>query len=164
VSITGSNFTGASAVSFGTTPAKSFTVNSSTSITAVAPALGTSTVDVTVANSSGTSAVSAADEWTPIFANGGYGVTLAVSTTTPTIGSAVTLTATSNQDVCPTPYGISIMDATTGAEIAHTGCGTTLSATVSYSTATTQRYVALISNTGGANPQADSSPLVVSWQ
>jgi large repetitive protein len=63
VEITGSGFSGATAVNFGTTPATSFTLNSDTSITAVAPA-GTSgtTVDITVVTPAGTSATSAADQ------------------------------------------------------------------------------------------------------
>jgi RHS repeat-associated protein len=48
VVITGLNFTGATAVSFGSTPATSYSVTSSTSITAVAPAGTTGPVDVTV--------------------------------------------------------------------------------------------------------------------
>ena len=48
VTITGSNFTGVTGVKFGTTPASSYTVTSSTSITAVAPAGSTGAVDVTV--------------------------------------------------------------------------------------------------------------------
>src|SRR5205823_15126740 len=55
------------------------------------------------------------------------------SSTTPTAGGSVTLTATANQDMTSTPYGISIMDTTAGIEIAHTGSGTTLNATVSQS-------------------------------
>lgn len=47
VTITGQCFTGATSVLFGSTPATSFTVDSPTQITAVAPA-GTGTVDVTV--------------------------------------------------------------------------------------------------------------------
>ncbi|WP_460573979.1 IPT/TIG domain-containing protein [Humibacter soli] len=47
VTITGQCFTGATGVLFGTAPATSFTVDSDTQITAVAPA-GTGTVDVTV--------------------------------------------------------------------------------------------------------------------
>jgi IPT/TIG domain len=62
ITITGTNFTGASAVSFGGTPAASFTVNSNASITATVPA-GTGIVDVTVTNAVGTSGVSASDRF-----------------------------------------------------------------------------------------------------
>ena len=64
VTITGSGFSGATTVSFGSGVA-SFTVNSNTSITATAPA-GTakSVVDVTVTGPGGTSNVVAADEFT----------------------------------------------------------------------------------------------------
>jgi phosphodiesterase/alkaline phosphatase D-like protein len=67
VTITGTNFTGATAVKFGTLKAKSFMVESETSITAVAPeglGVGTSTVDVTVTTPGGTSAANAGDEFT----------------------------------------------------------------------------------------------------
>jgi hypothetical protein len=62
VTITGSNFTGASAVKFGSTEATSFKVNSASSITAVSPA-GNGTVDVTVRTPNGTSATSPADQF-----------------------------------------------------------------------------------------------------
>ena len=61
VTITGTNFSGATAVKFGATAATSFTVNSATSITAVAPAGAAGSVDVTVTTPAGTSATSAAD-------------------------------------------------------------------------------------------------------
>jgi len=90
VTITGNNFTGATAVRFGGTAATSFTVNSATSITATSPA-DSGTVDVTVTNSSGTSATSAVGQFT-------YGM---VATTTvlsssknpSSFGQAVTFTA-----------------------------------------------------------------------
>ena len=63
VNISGSGFTGATAVDFGPNAAQSFTVESDTQITAVAPA-GTGTVDVTVATSGGTSATGSADQFT----------------------------------------------------------------------------------------------------
>jgi alpha-tubulin suppressor-like RCC1 family protein len=63
VTITGSGLTGASAVRFGSQPAASFSVTSSTSITAVPPA-GSGTVDVTVTGPGGTSPVAAADQFT----------------------------------------------------------------------------------------------------
>lgn len=63
VQITGTGFTGATAVNFGATPATAFTVNSDTSITATSPAGSTGTVDVTVVTPAGTSATSAADQF-----------------------------------------------------------------------------------------------------
>jgi IPT/TIG domain-containing protein/regulator of chromosome condensation (RCC1) repeat-containing protein len=62
VTISGEVFSGATAVKFGSTNAASFTVNSETSVTAVSPA-GTGTVDATVTNTWGTSATSAADQF-----------------------------------------------------------------------------------------------------
>jgi len=62
VTITGTGFTEATAVDFGSTSAASFTVKSPTSITAVSPP-GTGAVDVTVTSPAGTSFVSAADQF-----------------------------------------------------------------------------------------------------
>ena len=63
VTITGTGFTGATAVDFGTSPAPSFTIVSTTSITAASPTGGGS-VNVTVTTPAGTSAVSPADVFT----------------------------------------------------------------------------------------------------
>jgi hypothetical protein len=64
VTITGTGFTEVSAVRFGSAPAKSFKVNSETSITAVSPA-GSGTIDVTVTTSGGgSSGASPADRFT----------------------------------------------------------------------------------------------------
>lgn len=54
VQILGSNFTGATAVDFGSVAATSFSVSNANEITAVAPA-GTGTVTVTVTTPAGTS-------------------------------------------------------------------------------------------------------------
>ena len=62
VAVTGTNFTGASAVSFGSTSATSYTVSSATQLSATSPA-GTGTVDLTVTTPSGVSATSAADQF-----------------------------------------------------------------------------------------------------
>jgi IPT/TIG domain len=162
VVITGTNLLGATSVQFGAVAATSYTVNSATQITAVSPA-GTTTVDVTVVSPLGTSPRSAADQYTYTFANNGYGATISASTTAPAAGGSVVLTATSNKNVGPTPYGISIFDATTGTELAHVGSGTTTSATVSQAAASTHRYVAMICNANGANAQSVSTPVVVAW-
>ncbi len=63
VTITGSGFTEATEVKFGSAAAKHFTIDSATSITAIAPAQLSGTVQVTVANAGGTSTTSAADEF-----------------------------------------------------------------------------------------------------
>ena len=67
VTITGTGFTGATAVDFGTTAATDVTVVSDTTITADSPA-GTGVVDVTVTTPAGTSATSPADQFTYIVA------------------------------------------------------------------------------------------------
>ncbi len=64
VKVTGSGFTEAVAVDFGTAPAADVTVSSSTSLTAVAPAGAVGTVDVRVTTPSGTSPVVPADHFT----------------------------------------------------------------------------------------------------
>jgi hypothetical protein len=63
VTITGTGFTGASAVDFGKIPAMTFSVDNATSITADSSA-GTGVVDVTVVNTGNTSGASSADQFT----------------------------------------------------------------------------------------------------
>ena len=63
MTITGTGFTGATAVDFGTTPATGLTVVNATTITADSPA-GTGAVDVTVVTPAGTSPTSSADRFT----------------------------------------------------------------------------------------------------
>ncbi len=64
VTITGLDLSGATTVNFGTTPALSFVVNSSTEITAICPAGTVGSVDVTVTTSGGTSAATSSDKFT----------------------------------------------------------------------------------------------------
>jgi Concanavalin A-like lectin/glucanases superfamily/IPT/TIG domain len=64
ITITGANFTNASAVNFGSTPATSFVVNSPTQIAAVMPAAVIGTVHTTVTTPNGTSSTSSADQFT----------------------------------------------------------------------------------------------------
>ncbi|MCE0539203.1 IPT/TIG domain-containing protein, partial [Kineosporia rhizophila] len=92
VVITGTGLTGASAVKFGATNASSFTVNSATQITAVAPAGSLGTIDVTVTTTGGTSAVSSADQYAYV----GAPTVTAISPTAGPIagGTAVTITGT----------------------------------------------------------------------
>ena len=67
VTITGTGFSGVTAVDFGTTAATNVTVVNDTTITADSPA-GTGTVNVTVITRGGTSAISAADQFTYVVA------------------------------------------------------------------------------------------------
>lgn len=161
VVITGSNFAGANSVQFGGVAA-TFTINSSTQITATAPA-GSGTVDVMVTTPSGTSARVVPDEYSYTFASNGYAVSLGASTVAPAVSGLVVLTATANQDITISGFGISIFDASTGVELVHVVVGSTAAAVVSQASAGSQRYVAEISNAGGTNPQAASAPVVVTW-
>lgn len=81
VIITGSNFSGSTAVTFGATPATSFTVNSSTQIVATSPAQAAGVVDVVVTNPDGSSSTSAASQYT-------YVAPPAVTAIAPTSGPA----------------------------------------------------------------------------
>ena len=109
VTITGTSFTGVTAVKFGGTAASSFTFNSGTSISATSPA-GTGTVDVTVTTPGGTSATSAADQFTYL----APGFILSVS-----VSGSGTLTSSPPGISCPS---------TCSANYA-SGTGVTLSAT-----------------------------------
>ncbi len=169
IDLTGSGFTGATSVLFGSTPATQFKVISDTAITATAPG-GTTTAPITVAGPGGRSSTTPADNYTYTYTSGGYSATITTSSTSSTTGQYVTLTATANQDVWPTPYGMSIYDITTGTVTAHTGgnpagnANTTLSITVTQSAATTQQYVARIDNAAGTAIASVSDPVTVTWR
>jgi large repetitive protein len=62
VAVKGTGFNGATQVRFGTVPASSFSVSSSTRITAVAPAEAAGAYDVTVTTANGTSSAVTADQ------------------------------------------------------------------------------------------------------
>jgi hypothetical protein len=63
VTISGSGFASSASVSFGGTPATGVVVNSSSSLTAIAPAHAAGTAEVTVTTSSGTSAPTKKDRF-----------------------------------------------------------------------------------------------------
>ncbi len=132
VTITGTGFTSAASVSFGSTPASSITFISDMQITAVSPA-GCGTVDVTVTTQSGTSAKSKADLFTYISSTptvayinpssgpttGGTSVTITGSgfmcTTTVSFGSTATSDFKVDSDTQITvvsPPGSGIVDVT----------------------------------------------------
>ncbi|SOY42639.1 putative Ig domain-containing protein [Cupriavidus taiwanensis] len=92
MTVTGTNFVGVTAVRFGGTAA-SFVVNGATSLTATAPARPAGTVDITVTTAGGTSATSAADQFTFV---SGPPVANSVSATVAygSAGNAITLNLT----------------------------------------------------------------------
>lgn len=79
-----------------------------------------------------------------------------------------TLTASTNQDVGPTPYYLSIYDVTTNSYIKICGAGTTCSISITHGTATTHTYRAYVSSYPIANPpanqQAVSGNVAVTWK
>jgi hypothetical protein len=101
-------------------------------------------------------------------AGNGFTVSLAASSTDPYVGTSVTLTATANTNVGPTPYYISIYDETTGAELASCGSGIACSATVSESTTGSHEFEAFIGDdvTGNGAPGfalVSSNQVAVLW-
>lgn len=103
VTVTGTNFTGATAVTFGGTAAVGYTVNSATQITATSPAGTAGLVNVRVTTPSGTSATAAANQFTysappaaPVVLSPANGAT--IGTTTPTYtgvsGPSLTISVT----------------------------------------------------------------------
>jgi hypothetical protein len=122
VNITGTNFTGATAVNFGGTPALSFTVNSSTSITAVTRAESASTVDVTVVTQYGTSAISSGDQFTFTSAPVVTGVSPLVGPVTG--GTAVTIQGENLNEATAVKFG-----GTPGTGVSASADGSTISAT-----------------------------------
>ena len=100
--LTGTNFSGTTAVTFGATAATGFTVNSATQITATAPA-GTGTVDVRVTTAGGTSATSAADQFT--YVNAPTVSAVSPSSGPRTGGTTVVLTGTNFAGTTAVTFG-----------------------------------------------------------
>ena len=102
--ITGTNFSGASAVKFGGLNAMSFTVNSATQITAVDPGVSSpEMVDVTVTTTGGTSATSSKDQFT----YAGVPTVTGVSPTSGLLagGNSVTITGTNFTGASAVKFG-----------------------------------------------------------
>ena len=99
VTISGANLTGATAVAFGDTAAASFSVLSSTTISAVAPAHFIGVVDVTVTTPDGTSARTASDQFT--FTEGSCSLACSAAVpTTGTVNQAVSFQALATPSGC----------------------------------------------------------------
>lgn len=104
ITITGSGFTGATDVDFGTGHPASFTVNSDTSITTTSPS-GTGTVDVTVTANGQTSPTSPADQYT--YENAPTVTGLSTNNAGPLGGgTSVTITGTNFTDATGVSFGM----------------------------------------------------------
>ena len=114
MTITGTGFTGATAVDFGTTAATALTVVNDTTITADSPA-GTGTVDVTVTTPDGTSATSPADQFTYVVAAAPTVTGLSPTTGPAAGGTLVTITGTGFTGATAVDFG------TTAATNSHRG-------------------------------------------
>jgi hypothetical protein len=82
----------------------------------------------------------------------GVSLSLSASPTTVPVGTATTLTAITSADIGPSPFWTEIYDATTQTRLVTCGYGTSCSATVSQSVATTHEYIAYLSNDSTAYP------------
>ncbi len=89
VTIIGTNFSGATAVSFGGTASTYVSVSSDNSLTARVPAHAAGMVDVTVTTPGGTSAVNPADQFNYVTSTGGGGPAPAVTAVGPVSGSTL---------------------------------------------------------------------------
>jgi|GEM_PF-710395 len=105
VIITGTNFAGTTGVSFGTTAATSFIVNSAGQITATAPAKAAGTYDITVTTNNGTSSTSSADQFTYVSTPAPAVTSLSPSTGTTAGGTSVVITGTNFSGATAVSFG-----------------------------------------------------------
>ena len=147
VTITGTGFTGATAVDFGANAATGVVVNSATSITATSPA-GTGTVDVTVTTPSGTSAANPpGDQFTYIAAPT---VTAVSPNNGPTAGgTSVSITGTGFTGATAVDFGA---NAATGVVV---NSATSITATSPAGTGAVDVTVTAPGGTSAANPPGD---------
>ena len=147
VTITGTSLSNASAVSFGGTPATSFSVLGPTQISAVAPPGTAGTVDVTITTPGGTSATNAGDQYIYIAAPTVSGVSPNAG---PTVGgTSVTITGTGFTGATAVSFG------TTSAASFTVTSGTSITATSPAGSGTVDVKVATVGGTS-ATGAADS--------
>jgi hypothetical protein len=106
---------------------------------------------------SASTSVSWTSQWT---------VSLAPSNSSPNTASAVTLTATANASVSNTGYVISIFDASTGSSLASCSTGSTCTASVTKTSATTRSYNAYVAPSSTSMPPSNvqaSASTTVAW-
>jgi hypothetical protein len=119
----------------GTTCSASVTYNSATE--------GGYVAEIAPSGSGGQNSVAESGGVYPIW-QAVYIDSLTTSSTTMAVGGSATLTATLSADIQPTYLWLDIFDATTGTYIGDCAGGTTCTATVTQSAASTHRYVAYL--------------------
>ena len=153
VTITGSNFSGAFAVTFGSTPAASFSVISPGQINATSPA-GTGTVDIRVTTSGGPSPITPADQFTYTLVT--PTVTLSSVPNPSNVGQTVTFTVTVT-GVAPTGT-VLLQDGTTTIGTSPLTAGT---ATFTTSSLAAGNHSMEAKYSGDANNAAATSPVLI---
>ena len=103
MTITGQGFTGTTAVLFGNTPRRSFTVLSDSQIAVTSPPGAAGLVDITVITAGGTSAKSSADQFSYVAAPTVTGISPAVGPITG--GTSVTISGTGFQGATAVDFG-----------------------------------------------------------
>lgn len=97
----------------------------------------------------------------------GVDISLAANLHTLPTGNVSTLTETSSTDIGPSPFYVQIWDTTTGAFLVECGFGTTCSATVSQSAATTHAFIATFAASSRSYPptlpQSASGTNYITW-
>ncbi len=97
----------------------------------------------------------------PTATSSSFTITFSASATIVTVGTTVTLTATTNQSVGPTQFFIQIFE---GSNRLNTcGSGTECSTAVTETTAVTKSYVAKVARSDGTDVQATSNTISVTW-
>jgi large repetitive protein len=160
VNITGTGFSGASAVDFGSAPAQ-FSVNNDGSITATDPGGSVGTVDVTVVNGGETSATSSADQFT--YTLGVPGAPTNAVALPDEAQSEVSWSAPFNPGDPIESYTVTATDTTTPANGGETCTSATTSCTVSGLTdGDTYTFAVTATSDVGTGPSsASSAPIVV---
>jgi hypothetical protein len=162
VTLTGTNFTGATAVKFGTNAATTYTVNSASSITVTSPsATATGTVDITVTTTGGTSATSSSDDYTYNAAAPGAPTAVTGAVASPTSALVGWTPPASNGGSSITLYTVTATDITNSSDAGNgaTCTSTTTSCTMpGLTTGDSYTFTATATNAAATGPASAAGP------
>ena len=176
VTITGSGFSGATKVTFGSVAAVSFSVSSANTITAVSPAQGAASYNISVTTPVGTSPTVSADLYTYQAAGPPSGTPLVSSATSDSGGSAVAAgtVLTVNYDEAPVLAASYSLTLTDGAHVATPSStagtlsavvnGTSIAFTVHGATSLSLSVLEILASTGVNDSSGNPWNLVASGQ